>query len=341
MWVKGGFRMKKVTMRDIGTAAGVSAVTVSKALAGKPGMSDDMRRQIQDLAAKMGYQYPEGRNAAPLKTGLDIGIVIPEQYFEPDSFYAMIYKKLISRLSLDGQFGLLELLSAADDAALHPPRLIDTQHVDGLILLGQPSKEYFRKLALLGTPIVFLDFYDEQGSADSVVGDNTYGCYRLTSHLIKNGHRNIGFVGNMRVTSSILDRFLGYYRALLMHDLTLHPEWILKDRDSHNNFIDIVLPDHLPTAFVCNCDVIAARLISLLQARGLRVPQDISVTGFDDYLILPSSVPLSTFRIDIDDMVELAVKAITERCSGSRKPFGRLVVSGQPIYRASETTCGP
>ena len=328
--------MKKVSMRDIGKAVGVSAVTVSKALAGRAGMSDDMRKRIMDIANEMGYQYPEG-TAVRMKTGLDIGIVIPEQYFEPDSFYSMMYKKLVSRLSLDGHFGLLELLSEEDAAALRLPRLIDSRHVDGLILLGQPNKEYYRLVAGEGTPTVFLDFYDEQGSADSVVGDNTYGCYRLASHLIKNGHREIGFVGNVRATSSILDRFLGYYRALLLHDLPLNPEWIIKDRDDDNNWIDLTLPERLPTAFVCNCDVVAARLISLLQSRGLRVPQDISVTGFDDYLILPSDVPISTFRVDTDSMVELAVKTISERCSDSRKPFGRLVVSGQPVYRDSET----
>jgi len=328
--------MKKVSMRDIGKAAGVSAVTVSKAMAGREGMSDAVRKRILDIAAEMGYQYPDG-SAVRLKTGLDIGIVIPEQYFEPDSYYSMMYRKLVSCLSQMGHFGLLELLSKEDAAALRIPRLIDTRHVDGLILLGQPAKEYYRMISQAGTPTVFLDFYDEQGSADSVVGDNTYGCYRLTSHLIKNGHRKIGFVGNMRTTSSILDRYLGYYRAMILHDLPIHPEWIISDRNDENNWIDLSLPEALPTAFVCNCDVVASRLITALKARGLRVPQDISVTGFDDYLVHPSDVPLSTFRVNTDGMVALAVKAITERCSDSAKPFGRLVVSGQPVYRDSET----
>ncbi len=327
--------MKKVTMRDIGKAAGVSAVTVSKALAGKTGMSDDMRKRIQEIAAEMGYQYPEG-NPVRMKSGLDIGILVPEEYFQPDSFYSMMYRKLVARLSKDGHYGLLELVNKTDAEELRLPRLIDSRHVDGLILLGQPRKEYFRKISTVGTPLVFLDFYDEQGYADSVVGDNSYGCYRLTSHLIKNGHREIGFVGNYHATSSIMDRFLGYLRALLIHGLAVHPEWIVADRDDCNNLTDVSLPEEMPTAFVCNCDVTAVRLIAALQARGLRVPEDVSVTGFDDYLMQPSDVPLSTFKVDSDGMVELAVKAIVERCSGSRKPFGRLVVGGQPVYRRSE-----
>lgn len=328
--------MKKVTMRDIGQAAGVSAVTVSKALAGKQGMSDEMRSRILKIARELQYRNPHGE-AARARENLDIGILIPESYFEADSFYSAMYKKLISRLSADGHFGILELLTAENEAALRLPQLIQTRHVDGLILLGQPGKEYYRMIAGVGTPTVFLDFYDEQGSADAVVGDNTYGGYRLTSHLIKGGHREIGFVGNMLATSSIMDRFLGYYRALLLHGLTLRPEWILRDRDDRNNLIPLALPDRLPTAFVCNCDVIASQLIDALRARGLSVPGDISVTGFDDFTKSGfSGVPLSTFRVDVDGMVDLAARAIAERCAGSRKPFGRMVVGGQPVYRASE-----
>ena len=212
--------MKKVTMREIGKQAGVSTVTVSNALGGKPGMSDEVRTRILKIAKDLGYQYPEV-NPQKLRNNLDIGILIPEAYFQPNSFYSVLYKKLITRLGVEGHFGLLELLTEKNEEALKVPHLIDTRHVDGLILLGQPSKEYYRMLSGKGTPLVFLDFYDEQGSADAVVSDNTYGCYRLTSHLIKNGHRTIGFVGSVQATSSIMDRYLGYYRAMLLHDLPI------------------------------------------------------------------------------------------------------------------------
>lgn len=209
--------------------------------------------------------------------------------------------------------------------------------MDGLILLGQPNKEYYRFISSQSIPVVFLDFYDEQGCADAVVGDNTYGGYRLTNHLIKNGHERIGFVGNVHATSSIMDRFLGYYRALLMNGIGLRDEWIISDRELSGDLCDLVLPDELPTAFVCNCDLVACKLIECLRARGLRVPEDISVVGFDDFGSTPGFRPaLSTFRIDIDSMIDLAVKAITERCTGSTKPFGRMVVGGQPVYRDSD-----
>ena len=186
---------------------------------------------------------------------------------------------------------------------------------------------------------MFLDFYDEQANADAVAGDNSYGTYRLTSHLIRLGHRRIGFVGNRKATSSIMDRYLGYCRALLVNDLPVREDWILSDREMTGGLVAPELPEDMPTAFVCNCDLTARLMIEKLNGEGYRVPEDISVTGFDDFP--PGSeneVGLSTFRIDTDGMIELAVKTLLERCAGEKKPFGRMVVGGQPVYRKSETS---
>ena len=329
---------KKPTMRDIARAVGTSAVTVSKAMAGKTGMSSELRMKILRKASEMGYEYPHSSRLLP-REHLEIGILIPDKYFEADSFYAEIYKRLVKKLADQGHFGLLELLDPVNERELVLPSLLTTKHVDGLIMLGEPAKAYYRRVAQAGTPVVFLDFYDEQANADAVAGDNAYGTYRLTSHLIRRGHREIGFVGNIKATSSIMDRFLGYYRAMLLNDLPVREEWIIPDRELTGGIMKpAALPEKLPTAFVCNCDMTAWMMIDLLQENGYRVPEDISVTGFDDFPAgSENEIPLSTFRIDTDGMIELAVKTLLERCSGEQKPFGRLVVGGQPVYRESET----
>ena len=328
--------VKKPTMRDIAREVGTSAVTVSKAMAGKTGMSDELRMKILKKASEMGYEYPHNTRLLP-REHLEIGILIPDKYFEADSFYAEIYKRLVKKLADLGHFGLLEILDPENERALALPNLLTTKQVDGLVMLGEPSKAYYRKIAQAGPPIVFLDFYDEQANADAVAGDNSYGTYRLTSHLIRRGHRKIGFVGNIKATSSIMDRFLGYYRAMLVNDLQVREEWILPDREMTGGIVKPKLPEELPTAFVCNCDMTARMMIDLLKDKGYRVPEDISVTGFDDYPAgSETDVPLSTFRIDTDGMIELAVKTLLERCAGSSKPFGRFVVGGQPVYRHSE-----
>ena len=328
----------KTNMREIAKAVGTSAVTVSKALAGKPGMSANLRAEILKKAAEVGYENPRSsRGAVP--EHLDIGIVIPDRYFETESFYAEMYKRLIKKLSDCGHFGLLEILSPENERELKLPNLLTTGRAAGLILLGEPQKAYYRKIAQMGVPTVFLDFYDEQANADTVAVDNSYGTYRLTSHLIRLGHKRIGFVGNRKATSSIMDRFLGYYRAMLVNDLPIREDWILSDREITGGLAAPELPEDMPTAFVCNCDLTARLMIDKLREEGYRVPEDVSVTGFDDFPAgSENEVGLSTFRVDTDGMIELAVKTLLERCAGEKRPFGRLVVGGQPVYRKSEAS---
>ena len=300
-------------------------------------MSEKMRERIVRKAREMGYEAGSGETPAPQH--LDIGILVPEPFFHADSFYANVYKRLVQELMEAGHYALLELTTREDEAALRLPKVLENRKVSGLILLGQPRKEYFRFIAGKGIPTVFLDFYDEQASADAVVGDNSYGCYRLTSHLIKNGHTRIGFVGNYRATSSIMDRYLGYYRAMLAHSLPLREDWIVMDRDADNRLAErLSLPEEMPTAFVCNCDLVARRLMNQLAEMGIRVPEDVSVTGYDDFEAEPAPGPgISTFRVDMYAMADMAVRLIQERCAGSDSPFGRTVIGGQPVYRESES----
>ena len=218
----------KPSMRDIARAVGTSAVTVSKALAGKSGMSDSLRQKILQAAEDMGYVY--GGEGIPGKPHLDIGILVPERYFAADSFYSEMYRQLVMQLTEKGHFGLLEILSPESEEGMTLPNLVQSGRADGMIILGEPTKDYYRMLTKSGVPTVFLDFYDERGNADAVVGDNTYGTYRLTNHLIHEGHTRIGFVGNRLATASIMDRYLGYYRAMLTNELEIREDWILPDR---------------------------------------------------------------------------------------------------------------
>ena len=330
--------MGNVTMRDIGRMMGVSAVTVSKALAGKSGVSEDMRRKIVRLAAEMGYVNPNAGQVRPARS-LDVGILIPDRFFSPDSFYAMFYKELVQALTDAGHFGILEMLTAQTVADLTLPNMVRSRHVDALVMLGQPSEAYRQMIARQATPMVFLDFYDTAVMADAVVGDSTYGAACLTEHLIARGHRDIGFVGDVRASSSIMERYLGFVSAMMRSGLSVRPECIVKDRDEQGNLMPLDLPEQLPTAFVCNCDTVAAWVIEQLQSRGVRVPEDVSVTGYDDFLPGSPAIPaLTTFRVDRRAMVQTTVRLVMEHCSGIRRPVGRVVVGGQPIYRDSVKT---
>lgn len=336
--------MGRMTMREMGKILGVSAVTVSKALSGKPGMSDEVRARIIRLAEECGYVKPVRSASVPASTkvqaeetppGLDVGILIPEHFFSSDTFYAMFYKQLLQTLTEMGHFGMLELLTADMQRTGTLPNLLRSDRVQGLILLGQPEEDYLACLAICGLPAIALDFHCPAVPMDAVVGDNAFGAAQVTRHLIAWGHRDIGFVGNVRATTSIMERYLGFAGEMLRHDLTVRAECILPDRDEGNALIPIRLPQNLPTAFVCNCDLTARALIERLRQMGLRVPEDISVVGYDDFNNVPGSLPLTTFRVDTSAMCRIAVDRLTARCTGDDSPFCRTVVGGETIIRDS------
>jgi len=327
--------MKKATMRDIGKAVGVSAVTVSKALAGKPGMSEAMRGRIEKKAQEMGYVYPGAARMIP-NQHLDIGILIPEAFFDANSFYANLYKRLVQQMTGAGHYAVLELIGRSAEEGLELPKILENRRVNGLILLGQPRKEYYRMIAEQEIPVVFLDFYDEQASADAVVGDNSYGCYRLTSHLIKNGHRRIGFVGNYRATSSIMDRFLGYSKALLEAGIEVRMDWVLEDRFGKTTPAVPRMPKEMPEAFLCSCDDTAYTVVETLKRMGYRIPEDVAVAGYDDYHIAQFCSPqLTTYRVNVQAMARHAATQLIRRIKKKTITHGNMVVCGEVILRES------
>lgn len=321
-------------MRDIGKRIGVSAVTVSKALAGKSGVSEEMRQKIVKLASELGYTNPNAQQPRAAK-GMDVGILVPDQFFSNDTFYAMFYKLLMQTLTDAGHFGILELIPESMQTSMTLPNIVRSSRVDALILLGQPTEKYTQLLVSQPLPVVALDFYYASIQMDAIIGDSASGAAQLAWHLIAQGHRDIGFIGNVKATSSILERYLGFSSAMLLNDLPIRPECVVKDRDDNNVMIPLELPAKLPTAFICNCDVMARTLIDVLQRRGVRVPEDVSVVGYDDFNNVPGSLPLTTFRVNTAAMCQIAVKLVEERCAGDTKPVSRITVGGECVFRDS------
>ncbi|MFC7679161.1 substrate-binding domain-containing protein [Paenibacillus sp. GCM10028914] len=326
-----------ITMKDIANKVGVSSVTVSKALNDKEGVSDNLKLKIKKVAVEMGYRMNSA--AKSIKDGLsyNIGVLIPQRFTGMnDSFYLRVYQQIAIHLDHYGYFGILTLLSAEDEEKLSFPRVYSESKVDGIIVLGQVSKEYIETIKNMDLPKIFLDFYDEHAEIDSIITDNFYGAYEITNYLIRHGHRDIAYVGNIYATSSIQDRFLGYYKSLLEHGLTFEERLLLNDRDERGAFIDIQLPDKMPTAFVCNCDQVAFNLYEQLSSLGYQVPTDCSVVGFDnDVYATLTSPPLTTVEVDIDQMARTAVKSIMEKISNPNRRNGRVLVQGKIIYRES------
>lgn len=319
---------KKVTMADIAKRMGVSTVTISKALAGKDGVSEETRRKIQKLALEMGYRVKTSANSD--MSGETVGILIPERFISKDqsSFYLTLYERVLASLRCYNMFGVLETVLWEEEGNLTIPRMIQNGRVQALILIGSLSTSYLRFIQNQGLPVVHLDAYDAQISMDTVISDGYYGMYRMTNYLIQHGHRQIAYLGRVGATSSITDRYFGYCRALQEAGIPMSQDWVIPDRDEHG-YYTIDLPAKMPSAFVCNCDAVAYNLIRLLDEKGCRVPEDISVVAYDDFLFSELASPkITTYAVDMDGMARASVAQLRERWERPDKESAFRVVTG-------------
>lgn len=332
-------RKKKVRLSDIAEKLNVSTVTVSKALANKEGVGDDLRKQIKQIADEMGYKTKKGSSAGNGKITGNIGILIPSRFFSQNlSFYWYLFNYLSTELLHRNYYSIMELLSDYDEENVILPRMLYDKKVDGLIILGQISNNYIDTIRSHYDNFILLDFYTNNMNIDCVSNDDYYCSYMLTSYVISQGHKKLRFVGNFDATTSIRDRFMGFQKAMLENKLPVSVDEIIADRDDKGNQVEIQIPDsnNMPTAFICNNDETAATVIEALQKKGYKVPEDISVTGFDNYISKHNNViPLTTVYINPEDTANIAADLIIKKITNEPYIKGRHLVSGSLIIRDS------
>lgn len=324
--------VKKIVMKDVADELGISVVSVHKAISGKEGVSEELRSQIIKKADEMGYNYK--KNDLEEENSKNVAIIISEKFISDGSFYFKIYQNMITKLSEYGYIGMLEIIRADDEISGRMPNVVNSNNLAGIIVIGEIDDRLINTLRKTEKKIIFFDFENENYNIDSVISDNINGGFLLTRYLFKRGYKHIGFIGSYKRTRSILDRYMGYVKYLIAHDIELEKKWIIEDRDDKGKYIDINLPDELPDAFICSCDVIAYKVIDVLKEKGLKVPEDIAVIGYDDYADnIPKGIKLTTYRVDMDGMIEQCVNLLNNYRDGISIKNGTIICYGEIIER--------
>ena len=335
---------KAVKMADIAKVMGVSTVTVSKALSNQKGVSEELRIKIKQQADKMGYRTNSAVYQERVKNNVsyNIGVIVSDGFLDQyQSFYWKLYQEVATVAVQKGCFTMLEVLQEEDEINCEMPKLLQEKRADGLVVIGLLKEDYLQKLHdYAEIPLLYLDFYDKNRECDAVVSNNYFGMYKLTNYLFQNGHTEIAFVGNVLFTESITDRYFGYAKALYEHGIEVRKDWVLDDRDSVTGEMQkgfqITLPKEMPTAFVCNCDVTAGRLIRKLKESGYRVPEDISVVGYDNYQPPGvSEVEITSYDVDMREMAKKTIRNIIKKISGEHYKQGVATVTGHIEHKGS------
>ena len=284
--------MQKITLEKIAADIGVSKVAVYKALNDKKGVSQSLREKIKEYAALLGYEGKSSNQDVKNKKFL---FLINQDFFltPSEQFYSTISYFLSAECTKTNSFLQIAFLEN-NNTVEKMKEVINTFLPHGLFVAGQTKPEVLKYLNSCQLPIIYIDYFSPVYNLHYIYVDNYNSSYLLTRYLINKGHKKIGFIGNVSVTSSIADRFFGYRKALCEYGIKFDEEWHINNNLEKNGDLMNVLPEKMPTAFVCHCDAAAQKLYTALSLKGLKVPDDVSVVSFDDTPLCENLFPSLT-----------------------------------------------
>ncbi len=338
---------KRVTIQDIADACGLSRNTVSKVFNGRGSVPDATKKAVVQKAQALGYYQigdaatestilPEARNIALLTSNKPLN----------HNFGSALITGFTDQICRAGfTLKMYEISAEELTQKTLPPHLLlkDTAGILGIELF---DKGYIEMLSAIGLPMIFVDSFAGTGTSqlhnDLISMENYSSTIALTRHLISKGASRIGFVGDITHCMSFNERWLGFCAAMKEADLAPSEACsiLAKDSEPYGN------PDWLsaqldkmpciPDAFVCANDYLAIHLMTMLKKRGLSIPKDVMVTGFDgspESLIVEPT--LTTAQIPSADIGRVTADILLNRIQYPERPVLRTYVRTTPILRGS------
>ncbi|MFT3891650.1 MAG: LacI family DNA-binding transcriptional regulator [Anaerolineales bacterium] len=313
----------KTTISQIAEKCKVSVSTVSIVLNNKPGVSDSTRNQILQMAEKMGYEIrskprqgslPQRKlNTLGMLVKTDNGVLPPA-----NPFYSQIINGVDEACKDLGMNILFSMLPV--DESNRPdkvPNFIKSNMADGFLMVGTFLDETVSAvLNKWNVPIVLVDGYSDTESYDMVISDNFRAAYQAVEHLIAQGHKHIGLLGGEpNCYPSLQERRNGYFRAMKEHGLqTYSADFTINSGNFEERAKSFLRENPQVTAIFGINDNIAVSTIRAAQALGIKVPNDLSVIGYDDTHLATSLSPaLTTMHVDTVAMGYGAVHLLSMR----------------------------
>jgi LacI family transcriptional regulator len=323
------------TSHDVALAAGVSQPTVSRALRDDPRVTATTRRRVLQAAERLGYiPSDRGRSLATRRTRR-IGVVVEDL---DNPFYLELLDELHERLER-ADVRMIVLTPQRNDPE-RVERLVDGS-TDGAILtttyLDSPLPAQLRERRF---PFVLLNRIVDDPAFSSCSVDNRRGAVRLTEELLALGHRSIAAVFGPETTSTGRDRERGIREALADAAVPLPDARTRRGRftygTGHRGCAELLAARDRPTALLCANDVVAIGAINAAHGLGLRVPDDVSIAGFDDIGMAAWDVfRLTTVRQDLRRMAEAAVAIVLGLVEDPHVEPQRIVLPAELVERAT------
>lgn len=330
------------TIHEVAELAGVSPMTAARILSGKS-LKSKSRDRVLKCARKL--DYVRNQQAANLRTGRSrlVGVMVP---FIDNPFYTNFLQKMHDALAAAGYQSLIACSFGRSDSMLAAISLFEGYNVDGIVLdisegiVTPDVQRHLQALQRRSRSVVVTGSQRHDISYDHLYLDNRSAIAKVMRHLLNRGHRSLGFMGGLEENLNIRNRLDAFKLALVEAEIPEVPEWIslgdpsLSDITQRAHRVLRRLPR--PTAIVCTSDMIAMVVIKAAFESGLRVPQDLAVTGFDDIdqasLLRPS---LTTVRQPLDTMAPNIVELLLQRKADKAAPVQEKCFEAELVIRES------
>ncbi len=338
---------EKPTMEKIAKKLNISINAVSLALNNKQGIGEEMRKKIFKVADDLGYFNNKSKYLIHYSNN-NLCLLLQHKDFNDFLFYSNIIYG-IEEETKKNHYDLIFVFVDYDNFTI--PNCIENRKVSGILLLGKIPKIHLKQIVTYNIPILLIDTSDLEFDLDSITTNNKSGTYKACKYLFSKNIFDIGFFGDISYSYSIKERFSGVEQALLeyfnmdyqntiSHLLNcsilqnLEKDIIDKDTNAVANKLKEI--HHIPKAFVCSNDNAAIQLINALDFLGYRVPEDISVIGFDNIELSAIINPkLTTLNVDKKVMGNKAVKKLLSRMANKNQPSEQIMMNVELIERNS------
>jgi LacI family transcriptional regulator len=328
----------KITIVDVAAEAGVSFGTVSRVINNDVHVKQETRERVLKAMQQLGFVA--NRQARSLAGGKSdsIGVLVPDL---GTGYIGEIIRGIDAELSLtDLDLILYTTHRTASKEANYVANLAKGM-VDGLLLvLPRSPADFIGALTQRGFPFVLIDHQGTGHDCPAVGAMNWQGGFNATEYLIKLGHQRIGFITGWKDLGCALDRLDGYRSALRTYHISEEPELIYEGTffqpDGFAGASTLLDRPHPPTAIFASNDVMAMGVMDAVRNRGLRVPEDVSVIGFDDIpqasLIRPA---LTTISQPLEKMGRVATQMLLDLLHQPDKKIDRIELPTQLVVRDS------
>ncbi len=308
--------MERVTLKDIARETGLSTATVSYVLNGKENILEETKQKVREAAEKLGYVTNYSARSLAMNSSNLIGVVIPQT--EPGStmvFENPFYSEILSSIEYHARRIGYHIIISGTDADEKYFKLAKERNLDGIIIIGAYSEDFYSGLQNVKIPIVLVDSYIDEKTFHCVRINDEQSAYDITKYLIDKGHTNIALIsGKLKDGGVHEQRYKGYIKALAQAGIKLNKQNVLEgntDFDSGMELADKLVMNTSATAVFCTADIIALGVVKQLTKLNIKIPEQLSVVGFDNLNIARYCTPsLTTVGQDIFAKGKQAVELI-------------------------------